>query len=65
MHVGRDQMGHTKHGKKDRDQQSLVHRHIADPGRDGGPGIAGECSFVRCEELLYLRSHWIWLGQTA
>ena len=46
MNKGRDQMGHAKHGEKDRDQQSLVHRHIADPGSDGGPGIAGKCSFV-------------------
>ena len=49
MNAGSEQMGHTKHGQKDRDQQSLVHRHIAYPRSDGGPGIAGECSFVRRE----------------
>ena len=47
MNVGRKEMGHTKQGKKDRDQQSLVHRHIAYPGSHGGPGVAGERSLVR------------------
>src|ERR1700677_353972 len=47
MSVGRKEMGQTEQGKRDRDQQSLIHRHIAYPGSDGGPGVAGERSFVR------------------